>query len=95
MAKNTSVAIGNHFQRFIERQVKQGRFGSASEAIRAGLRLLEEHEAKFEALRLAVQEGVDSGPAEDFDFDDFISRKEGLAKDVHLPATSQGKKRSR
>ncbi|MEE9287414.1 MAG: type II toxin-antitoxin system ParD family antitoxin, partial [Gammaproteobacteria bacterium] len=32
MAKNTSVAIGNHFQRFIERQVKQGRFGSASEA---------------------------------------------------------------
>ncbi len=95
MAKNTSVAIGSHFQRFIERQVKQGRFGSASEAIRAGLRLLEEHEAKFEALRLTVQEGVDSGPAEDFDFDDFISRKEGLAKDVHLPATSQGKKRSR
>ncbi|MCH6549653.1 MAG: type II toxin-antitoxin system ParD family antitoxin [Proteobacteria bacterium] len=95
MAKNTSVAIGSHFQRFLERQVKQGRFGSASEAIRAGLRLLEEHEAKFEALRLAVQEGVDSGPAEDFDFDDFISRKEGLAKDVHLPATSQGKKRSR
>lgn len=95
MAKNTSVAIGSHFQRFLERQVKQGRFGSASEAIRAGLRLLEEHEAKFEALRFAVQEGVDSGPAEDFDFDDFISRKEGLAKDVHLPATSQGKKRSR
>ncbi len=99
MAKNTSVAIGNHFQRFIERQVKQGRLGSASEAIRAGLRLLEEHEAKFEAkfeaLRVAVQEGVDSGPAEDFDFDAFISRKEGLAKDVQLQATSQGKKRSR
>jgi antitoxin ParD1/3/4 len=95
MAKNTSVAIGNHFQRFIERQVRQGRFGSASEAIRAGLRLLEEHEAKFEALRVAVQDGIDSGPAEGFDFDDFISRKEGLAKDVQLQATSQGKKRSR
>ncbi len=95
MAKNTSVTIGNHFQRFIDRQVKQGRFGSTSEAIRAGLRLLEEREAKFEALRVAVQEGIDSGPAEAFDFDDFISRKEGLAKDVQLQATSQGKNRPR
>ena len=90
MAKNTSVAIGDHFQRFIEQLVKQGRFGSTSEAIRAGLRLLEEREAKLAALRNAIQEGIDSGPAEAFDFDDFVSRKE-----TKLQATTQGTKRSR
>ena len=95
MAKNTSVAIGNRLQRFVQRQVKQGRFGSASEVIRAGLRLLEEREAKLEALRVAIQEGFDSGPAEAFDFDDFVSRKEGLAKDAQLQAASQGKRRPR
>ncbi len=95
MAKNTSVAIGNHLQRFVQRQVKQGRFGSASEVIRAGLRLLEEREAKLEALRVAIQDGIDSGPAEAFDFDDFVSRKEGLAKDARLQAASQGKRRPR
>lgn len=90
MDKNTSVAIGDHFQRFIEQLVKQGRFGSASEAIRAGLRLLEEREAKLAALRNAIQEGIDSGPAEAFDFDEFIGHKE-----AHLQTTSQGTKRSR
>ncbi len=87
MAKNTSVAIGNHFQRFIAKQLEQGRFGSTSEVIRAGLRLLEEREAKFEALRIAVEDGIDSGPAEAFDFDDFLSRK-----DARLQAPSEGTK---
>ncbi len=90
MAKNTSVSIGDHFQRFIKRLVKQGRFGSTSEAIRAGLRLLEEREAKLAALRNAIQEGIDSGPAESFDFDDFTRRKES-----QLQTASQGTKRSR
>lgn len=95
MAKNTSVAIGDHFRRFIEQLVKQGRFGSTSEAIRAGLRLLEEREAKLEALRIAVQEGIASGPAEDFDFDDFISHKIGRARGAQTSTSSQGKKRPR
>ncbi len=95
MAKNTSVAIGVHFQQFIEQLIEQGRFGSTSEAIRAGLRLLEEREAKLEAFRIAVQEGIDSGPAEDFDFDDFVSRKIEQAKDAQSPTSGQGKKRPR
>jgi antitoxin ParD1/3/4 len=80
MAKNTSVALGDHFQTFVEKQAGQGRFGSASEVVRAGLRLLEEREAKFEALRKTIQEEIDSGPAEPFDFDEFIDEKESELK---------------
>lgn len=80
MAKNTSIALGDHFRCFVEDQVKRGRFGSTSEVVRAGLRLLEERETKLEALRKAIQEGIDSGPAEAFDFDEFISSKEADRK---------------
>lgn len=80
MGKNTSVALGDHFQHFIEAQIAQGRFGSASEVVRAGLRLLEERETQLQRLRQAIKHGIDSGPAEPFAFDAFIETKEGEMK---------------
>ena len=64
MQKNTSVTLGRHFEAFIARQIENGQFSSASEAIRAGLRLLEEKEIKLAALRRALEDGENSGYAE-------------------------------
>jgi antitoxin ParD1/3/4 len=64
MQKNTSVTIGKHFEAFIAQQIEKGRFTSASEAVRAGLRLLEEREIKLDALRRALEDGENSGYAE-------------------------------
>ena len=75
MSKNTSFSLGDHFSRFIEAQLVDGRYGSASDVVRAGLRLLEEQEVKLAALRAALVEGENSGPATPFDFDAFVAGK--------------------
>ncbi len=75
--KNTSFSLGDHFSTFIEGQVAQGRYGTASDVVRAALRLLEERETKLEALRRALVEGEKSGPSTAFDFEAFIARKRG------------------
>ena len=65
--KNTSISLGNYFDQFVIGQVSVGRYKNVSEVIRAGLRLLEDEESKAIALRNAIQEGIDSGIAQDFD----------------------------
>ena len=75
MSKNTSFSIGEHFGALIEAQVREGRYGSASDVVRAGLRLLEEQETKLAALQAALMEGEESGPSTPFDVEAFIARK--------------------
>ena len=72
MAKNTSVSLGDHFEQFIGSQIDSGRFGSASEVIRAGLRLLETAEGRLEVLRQALREGERSGRA-DYSYESLVS----------------------
>jgi antitoxin ParD1/3/4 len=67
MSKNTSISLGSYFDQFIHNRISEGRFKNVSEVVRAGLRLLEEEENKVKALRSAIQEGIDSGIAHDFD----------------------------
>lgn len=70
--KNTSVSLGNYFDQFVNSQVSIGRYKNVSEVIRAGLRLLEDEEAKAIVLRKAIQEGIDSGIAHDFNPDKHL-----------------------
>tara|TARA_R110000782_G_scaffold35288_4_gene84352 strand:- start:578 stop:829 length:252 start_codon:yes stop_codon:yes gene_type:complete len=67
MSKNTSISLGNYFDKFIHNRISEGRFKNVSEVVRAGLRLLEEEENKVQALRSAIHEGIGSGIAHDFD----------------------------
>jgi antitoxin ParD1/3/4 len=66
MSKNTSISLGNYFDHFVQNRISEGRFKNVSEVVRAGLRLLEEEESKTTLLRNAIQEGIDSGIANDF-----------------------------
>lgn len=114
MSRNTSISLGDHFAAFVDGQIASGRYASASEVLRAGLRLLEEREARIakhcawlregevtgerssrnafgeeigalateeerearvRALKQALQEGIDSGPPQPFDFDAFLAGK--------------------
>jgi antitoxin ParD1/3/4 len=72
----TSYSIGKHFEGFIESLIESGRYSTASEVMRDGLRLIEEREerrqAKLEALRAEIQKGLDSGPAEEVDIHEMI-----------------------
>lgn len=73
MAKSTSIVLGNHFDHFIAKQVHDGRYGSASEVIREGLRLLEARETKLAALQAALLEGEQGEFKEGFDLDTLNS----------------------
>ena len=75
MSKNTSVSLGDHFIGFIEGRVASGRYGSASDVVRAGLRLLEEQEMRLEALRAELVEGEESGEPMELDFDAFLDAR--------------------
>ena len=75
MSKNTSVSLGDHFTAFIAEKVDEGRYSSASDVVRAGLRLLEQEEAKLTRLRALIEEGDASGPGRPWDFNAFIAKR--------------------
>ena len=77
MAKNTSITLGKHFEEFVSLQLENGRYGSASEVIRAGLRLLEDKETKMKTLRRLLIEGEQSGYA-DYSLESILTELDQL-----------------
>lgn len=67
MQRNTSISLGDHFEKFISGQVSSGRYNSASEVIRNALRLMETEELKKKYLNNALYEGEQSGFEQNFD----------------------------
>lgn len=74
MGRNTSISLGDHFENFVDAKVSTGRYKNASEVIRAGLRLLEEEEAKTASLKKAIVEGFESGRVRNFDPKKHLSK---------------------
>lgn len=74
MAKNTSILIGEHFEKFIRREVSSGRYGSASEVVRTALRILEAEEEKKSALIKALIKGEKSKRVENFDSKNHLAQ---------------------
>ncbi len=74
MNRNTSISIGDYFDEFIQSKISSGRYKNVSEVVRAGLRLLEEEENKIIALRAAIQEGIESGIALDFNPESHLEK---------------------
>lgn len=74
MPKNTSFVLGNHFDGFIVEEVASGRYGNASDVMRAALRLLEHEEKKLKALQAAIDAGDASPEAGDLDGDKAFAR---------------------
>lgn len=84
MSRNTSVTLGEHFEGFITAKIQEGRFNSRSEAVRAALRLLEEHEQKVDTLRAALIAGEESGDETALNMQEIIDeakREAGLPPD--------------
>jgi antitoxin ParD1/3/4 len=74
MAKNTSVLLGDYFDNFISQQVRSGKYASASEVVRAALRIFEHEETKKSALAKALIKGEKSGMLKSFDKDSFLNK---------------------
>ncbi len=74
MARNTSVTVGDHFANFIDTQVRGGRYFTASDVVRAGLRLLEEHEARVRSLQDALIAGEASGQPKPLDRENVLHK---------------------
>ena len=80
MPRNTSVVLSDHFNEFIARAVESGRYNSASDVVRAGLRMLERQEAEleFDRLRATLEEAdrqAVSGETLDIDLEGFLAAK--------------------
>ncbi|MBA4048385.1 MAG: type II toxin-antitoxin system ParD family antitoxin [Sphingomonas sp.] len=79
--RNTSIALSDHWVKFTADLVASGRYGSTSEVVREGLRLVEARQRRLAELSAAIEEGEASGFVDDFDFDAYIADVEAESPD--------------
>jgi len=72
MAKNTSILLGDYFDNFISKQIKSGKYSSASEVVRAALRMFENEESKKAELIKELKKGEKSGFVDNLDRTTFL-----------------------
>ena len=84
MRQYTSVSLGDYFEIFVENNISEGKYKNASEVIRAGLRLLEEEENRIKVLKNAIQEGIDSGIAENFNSKNHLELLKANKKNAQI-----------
>jgi antitoxin ParD1/3/4 len=72
-----NVSIGERWETFVDRIVREGRYGSASEVVREGLRLVEEREARLKALRTMLDASNAGGEASESDVDRMLEARVG------------------
>lgn len=82
MAKNTSILLGDYFDNFISTQIKDGKYASASEVVRAALRLFEHEETKKAELIKELKKGEKSEFSKDFN-------RESFKKNLHQKYVSE------
>ena len=75
-----NVSIGERWEGYVEALLRTGRYASASEVIREGLRLVEERETKLAALRETIETSLARG-GENTD-DDVDRRLETIAQEL-------------
>ena len=74
MGKNTSIILGEYYEELIKKEMSIGTYGSASEMIREGLRLLDERKQKIQAINNALDTGEKSGEPLSYDHDAFLKK---------------------
>ncbi len=89
MAKNTSILLGDYFDSFINKQLETGKFSSASEVIRAALRMFEYSETKKAELVKELKKGEKSGFVKNFDKKDFLESLLCISVKVSTPFHSK------
>jgi antitoxin ParD1/3/4 len=78
--KNTSITLGEKHLAYVQKKVESGEFSSVSDVVRDALRRSEERDLRVAALERALQEGLDSGPPEPFDINEFLAEMHGTYK---------------
>lgn len=91
-----NVSLTDELEQFVSEKAESGRYRSKSEVVRSALRLLQDREkfraVKLEELREAVQKGLDSGPAEEWDKEEFLQRARERWEEARREAEDESRK---